>query len=71
MKHMVFTTLFSIMLGLPVTVLAQAEKPATAKLDAAEAKPVKHSSSRAHVDARDCLKLSTNMEIHRCSLKYR
>ena len=27
--------------------------------------------SRRYVDARECLRHPTNMEIHRCSLKYR
>ena len=27
--------------------------------------------SRRHVDARECLKFSTNLEIHRCALRYR
>ena len=27
--------------------------------------------SRKDVDARHCLKLATNLEIHRCALKYR
>ena len=26
--------------------------------------------SRRHVDARECLKYPTNIEIHRCALKY-
>jgi hypothetical protein len=26
--------------------------------------------SRRHLDARECLRFPTNMEIHRCSLKY-
>lgn len=28
-------------------------------------------ASRAHVDARECLKLATNKEIHGCAEKYR
>ncbi len=71
MKRIVFTILLSITLVLPGAVLAQAEKPAAARADAAEPKAGKRSASRAAVDARDCLKFPTNMEIHRCALKYR
>lgn len=72
MKHLMYMTLLSTLMGLPVIVLAQAEKPAVAKVEAPAAdKSGKRSASRAHVDARECLKLSTNMEIHKCAEKYR
>jgi hypothetical protein len=49
----------------PKPALATPEKPESTE------PPVKRSStSRRHLDARECLRLPTNMEIHRCSLKY-
>ena len=50
----------------PKPALATPEKP-----ESTEPPPVKRAgSSRRHLDARECLRLPTNMEIHRCSLKY-
>ena len=66
----VLPTMLAISLGLPGTVLAQAEKP-VAKADAQAPKLEQGRGSRADVDARECLKYSTNMEIHRCAEKYR
>lgn len=73
MKHFAFTTLLSALLCLPAAALAQAqaEKTAAAKAEAPAPKTAKRSGPRAELDARDCLKLPTNMEIHSCSLKYR
>jgi hypothetical protein len=74
MKRIVFATLLAASLGLPAAVLAQAEKPMSTKVEAKAAVPKaegRRSGSRAHVDARECLKFSTNMEIHRCAEKYR
>ena len=49
----------------PKPVLATPEKPESTE------PPVKRAgTSRRHLDARECLRLPTNMEIHRCSLKY-
>ena len=56
------------------TPAATTPKPAFAtpeKPESTEPPPVKRAaSSRRHLDARECLRLPTNMEIHRCSLKY-
>jgi len=50
----------------PKPALATPEKP-----ESTVPPPVKRAgSSRRHLDARECLRLPTNMEIHRCSLKY-
>jgi hypothetical protein len=52
---------------------AAAPKPALAtpeKPESSEPPAVKRTRSRRHLDARECLRFPTNMEIHRCSLKY-
>ena len=49
----------------PKPALATPEKP-----ESSEPPVVKRTRSRRHLDARECLRLPTNMEIHRCSLKY-
>jgi hypothetical protein len=52
---------------------AAAPKPALAtpeKPESSEPPAVKRTRSRRHLDARECLRYPTNMEIHRCSLKY-
>jgi len=45
---------------------ATVEKP-----ESSEPPTAARTRSRRHVDARECLRFPTNMEIHRCSLKYR
>lgn len=55
---------------------AQAAKPqppraTPEKPESTEPPAQARTRSRRHVDARECLKYPTNMEIHRCSLKYR
>lgn len=69
MKHVISAFLLAIALGAQGTAFAQADKAAAQKADA-PAVP-KSAARRAGIDARECLKLSTNMEIHRCALKYR
>jgi hypothetical protein len=49
----------------PKPALATPEKP-----ESSEPPAVKRQRSRRHLDARECLRYPTNMEIHRCSLKY-
>ena len=49
----------------PKSALATPEKP-----ESTEPPAVKRTRSRRHMDARECLRYPTNMEIHRCSLKY-
>lgn len=73
MKRVLFVFLLAGVLGAPAAVLAQAEKPATAKVEVAQApkSASRPAGSRADVDARECLKLATNMEIHRCAEKFR
>lgn len=63
MKQVLVVSLLAAVLGVPAA--AQVDAPAAAK----SGKP--RGGSRAAVDARECLKLSTNMEIHRCAEKYR
>jgi hypothetical protein len=59
----------------PVSAQTQKEKPAAvgAAPQQTEVKPAvrKVRRSRKDVDARHCLQLATNIEIHRCALKYR
>ncbi len=81
MKNLVFATLLTTALLGPATVLAQAAAPATmekkpvaAKLELTMAEPKsegRRGGARADVDARECLKLETNMAIHKCAEKYR
>ena len=69
MKQVYSAFLLAIALCAQGPAFAQADKAATQKADAPAAP--KSAVRRAGVDARECLKLSTNMEIHRCALKYR
>ncbi|RPJ45190.1 MAG: hypothetical protein EHM16_13420 [Betaproteobacteria bacterium] len=73
MKRVLFVSLLATVLGAPGAVLAQAEKPATAKVEVSQApkSASRRGGARADVDARECLKFATNMEIHRCAEKYR
>jgi hypothetical protein len=50
----------------PSAPLATPEKPESSVPPTAT-----RTRSRRHVDARECLKFPTNLEIHRCALKYR
>jgi hypothetical protein len=72
MKQVLVASLLAAVLGVPAAVLAQAAIPA-ARVDAPVAAKdgKRRGGSRAEVDARECLKFSTNMEIHRCAEKYR
>ena len=67
--------LFAVFASAPVSGQTQQEKPAavSAAPQSADVKPVvrKVGRSRKNVDARHCLQLATNLEIHRCTLKYR
>lgn len=47
-----------------------AQKAAAAAESNAKPAAAKRTRSRSNVDARHCLKLPTNMEIHRCAHKY-
>ena len=57
---------------MPLPGQAQGEKPSQAKAEPAS-KPVASAPkrTRANEDARVCLELATNMEIHKCAEKYR
>lgn len=59
------------LLAAPLVARAQAEKPAAT--GTAEAKPAAAAPkrSRSNVDARKCLELATNIEIHKCAEQYR
>jgi len=68
----------AVLIALPAATLAQGGKPAAAKPEAAAAQPATAAEpakeprrSRAHEDARKCLELPTNMEIHQCAEQYR
>ena len=50
----------------PTAPLATPEKPESSVPPA----PRERTRSRRNVDARECLKYPTNIEIHRCALKY-
>ena len=75
MKRIGPAAVLAALLSLPVAGLAQGDKPATAKVELARAaaKPAADGPrrSRANEDARSCLELSTNIEIHKCAEKYR
>lgn len=66
---------FALFFSAPVPGQPQGEKPAavSAAPQMEQSKPAvrKVRRSRKDVDARHCLQLATNIEIHRCSLKYR
>jgi hypothetical protein len=68
---LIATAAVAALLLAPLAVRAQAEKPAAAP--AAEAKPADAAPrrSRSNVDARKCLELATNIEIHKCAEQYR
>jgi len=77
-KKTVATALFAMIYvalaatSAPGQAQAQDIKQGAATAAAPLAKPVaaKHARSKKDVDARHCLKLSTNMEIHKCAQKY-
>lgn len=79
MKHVAVAgsllAVIAVFAAAPVTAQTQKEKPAAvgSASQQAEVKPVvrKVRRSRKDVDARHCLQLATNLEIHRCALKYR
>jgi hypothetical protein len=65
----------ALLLATPALSQAQGAKPrapvATPEKPESSEPPTKaRTRSRRHVDARECLRFPTNMEIHRCSLKY-
>lgn len=64
-----FAMIYVALAATPVLVQAQDVKQGTAT---PLAKPVaaKNARSKKDVDARHCLELSTNMEIHKCAQKY-
>ena len=66
---------FALFSSAPVLGQTQGEKPAavSAAPQMEQSKPNvrKVRRSRKDVDARHCLQLGTNLEIHRCALKYR
>lgn len=84
MKTLLIALSLAVVCGPSLAATAADGKPA-AKMDmkpegkAAPMKPaprleqgaMARTASRAHVDARECLKLATNREIHACAEKYR
>ena len=81
MKPISSVAVLAVLFSLPVPGLAQSDKPAATKPEAAPVQPaakpaVKLASdgpgrSRLDVDARNCLELATNMDVHKCAEKYR
>jgi hypothetical protein len=78
-KHMALSASLAAAAALlfvtPVLSQAQGTKPRPAaatpeKPESSEPPAATRKRSRRHVDARECLKYPTNMEIHRCALKY-
>ena len=75
-KSAPLVALFALFISAPVSgQTQQAEKPAavSAAPQQADVKPAvrKVKRSRKNVDARHCLQFQTNLEVHRCALKYR
>jgi hypothetical protein len=72
MKSIVTIAVLAALILAPLPGRAQGqEKPATAKAEpAAKPAPATPRRSRANEDARACLEFATNLEIHKCSLKY-
>ena len=83
MKKLLITISLSMLAGPPSAAVAADAKPAAgmepkAEKSAAAAKPAPvlvqappRMAGRAQVDARECLKLATNREIHGCAEKFR
>jgi uncharacterized lipoprotein YbaY len=81
MKHLLIAAGLGLGLSGAAAAQAQADKPAApasvqlqqgaAASDPARTGAVRRGRTRADADARACLQFPTNMEIHRCSLKYR
>ncbi len=77
MKRIGLTAAFALLFSLPMAGQAQGNKPEAAKPQmvavqpAAKAAPEGPRRSRANEDARVCLELATNIEIHKCAEKYR
>lgn len=75
MKNLVTALSLAVVFGAlsPVPVHAQSQdsqKGAAAAESKTKPAAAKRTRSRSNVDARHCLKLPTNMEIHRCAHKY-
>lgn len=77
MKNIVAATslamVFAALSSAPVLGQTQGAQQSAAAADAPpQARPVaaKRTRSKANADARHCLQLATNIEIHRCAHKY-
>ena len=67
---------FALLFAMPVLSQTPSAKPgaplATVEKPESSVPPTAmRTRSRRHVDARECLRYPTNIEIHRCALKYR
>ena len=76
MKPIGPVAVLAVLFSLPVPGLAQSDKPGAAPVQPAAKPAVKLASdgpkrSQLDVDARNCLELATNMDIHKCAEKYR
>jgi hypothetical protein len=81
MKTIGSVAVLPLLFSFPVQGLAQSDKPVAVKPEAAAEQPaakpaVKLASdgpkrSRLDEDARNCLELATNMDVHKCAEKYR
>lgn len=72
MKRIGPAAVLAILFFLPAPALAQSDKPATVKLESGQpAAKDGPRRAREYKDARSCLELATNIEIHKCAEKYR
>jgi len=76
MKTIGPVAVLALLFSFPVPGLAQSDKPGAAPVQPAAKPAVKLASdgpkrSQLDVDARNCLELATNMDIHKCAEKYR
>lgn len=72
MKNIVAAASLAVVFCVPVPGHAQGaqQAPAASAAPQAKAVPAKRARSRANTDARHCLQLPTNIEIHKCAHKY-
>jgi hypothetical protein len=72
MKNIAAAASLAVVFCFPVQSHAQGaqQAPAVSAAPQAKAVPAKRVRSRGNADARHCLQLPTNIEIHKCAHKY-
>lgn len=72
MKNIAAAASLAMLFCVPLQVHAQGAQqvPAAEAAPPAKASPAKRMRSRSNADARHCLQLPTNIEIHKCAHKY-